>query len=134
MGLIFSEPPPPPPPSQQQKHTPVCGMVGCYLGYVDKNSPHLNRRSVSAFKSSVFRSASVLFLTGFLAPVDNYAHLGGFAGGYAFGRVRCRDIGGERRERIERARETLMDGWEGGRRGVGGALERMGRAISPPPP
>ena len=69
-------------------------MIGCYLGYVDSNLPYLNKNSVRQFKTNVFKSAVAMGVLGFVAPVDNLAHLGGAVGGYFYGRGRCRRLGG----------------------------------------
>lgn len=114
-------------------------MVGAYLGYVDKNHKYLNKRSVKNFKMNLLKSAGGMFLVGFVAPVDNLAHLGGFLGGYGYGRLRCLNLGGRRIEKVKRS--VQIGGrtfWEGarvgvreGRRSFGGGVEGLGRLISP---
>ncbi len=59
----------------------ISGLIGAILYY--------GRRSGSSMASSYAKqTALMLVLYGFFMPgIDNYAHAGGFAGGYVVGRV-----------------------------------------------
>jgi rhomboid protease GluP len=55
---------------------PIFGLLGALVCYGRRGSSHISSQAMTY--------AIILFVFGFVMPnVDNYAHLGGFAGGYA---------------------------------------------------
>ena len=59
---------------------PIFGLLGALVAY--------SRRGSGAVGSQALSYAVVLFVFGLVAPgVDNFAHLGGFGGGYLAGRI-----------------------------------------------